>query len=74
MWDEAGAAMSANDDFLNASESEIRSLCQRLLARANSVVLKDQPELQRDLRFAAQLLVQQINREGFRPSGARINP
>jgi hypothetical protein len=58
-----GAAMSADGDFLNASDDEIRNLCQRLLARANSVVLKDQPEQQRDLRFAAQLLLQQINRD-----------
>jgi hypothetical protein len=58
-----GAAVSADDDFLNASESEIRNLCHRLLARANSVLLKDQPEQQRDLRFAAQLLLQQINRD-----------
>jgi hypothetical protein len=55
--------MSADGDFLNASDDEIHNLCQRLLARANSVVLKDQPEQQRDLRFAAQLLLQQINRD-----------
>ncbi len=55
--------MSADGDFLNASDDEIRNLCQRLLARANSVVLKDQPEQQRDLRFAAQMLLQQINRD-----------
>jgi hypothetical protein len=61
--------MSADDDFLNASDDEIRNLCQRLLARANSVVLKDQPEQQRDLRFAAQLLLHQINR-GFPPSAS----
>jgi hypothetical protein len=55
--------MNADEDFFNASESEIRNLCHRLLARANSVLLKDQPEQQRDLRFAAQLLLQQINRD-----------
>jgi len=45
----------------------------RLLARANSVLLKDQPEQQRDLRFAAQLLLQQISRDGFPPDGPWIN-
>jgi hypothetical protein len=55
--------MNADEDFFNASESEIRNLCSRLLARANSVLLKDQPEQQRDLRFAAQLLLQQVNRD-----------
>jgi hypothetical protein len=36
------------------SDSEIRNLCDRLLARANSILPKDQPEQQRDLRLAAQ--------------------
>jgi hypothetical protein len=57
------ADMSVNDDFLNVSDSEIRNLCDRLLARANSILLKDQPEQQRDLRLAARLLVQRINRD-----------
>jgi len=62
--------MSADDDFLNASDDEIRNLCQRRLARANSVVLKDQPEQQRDLRFATLLLLHQINRGGFPPDAS----
>jgi uncharacterized membrane protein YccC len=34
----------------------MRGLAQRLLARANSVLLRDQPEQQRDLRGAADLI------------------
>ncbi len=41
-------------------EKELRSLCDRLLARANSVLLRDQPELQSDLRQAAQWIMKRL--------------
>ncbi len=37
---------------------EMRGLAQRLRARADSVILRDQPEMQRDLQAAASLIEQ----------------
>jgi hypothetical protein len=45
----AGAAMIV-------MESEIAALVERLMARANSILFRDQPDQQPDLRLAARIL------------------
>jgi hypothetical protein len=40
------------------SAAELSALASRLRARAKSVILRDQPEQQRDLRAAAQVIDQ----------------
>jgi hypothetical protein len=44
--------------------AEMRGLAQRLLARAGSVLMQDQPEQQRDLRQAAHLIGQYVSLRG----------
>jgi hypothetical protein len=49
----------ATNDSINTTRAsqltpdEMRGLAQRLRARADSVILRDQPEMQRDLHAAA---------------------
>jgi len=44
-----------------ATAAEIRCLCDRLLARANSVLMVGQPEQAKDMRLAAQILLETIH-------------
>jgi hypothetical protein len=50
--------MADNDHSM--SESEVRRLIERFRARANSIIMRDQPEQQRDLRLAARWMEEKL--------------
>jgi hypothetical protein len=45
---------------LRLTVPEVIALCDRLIARGHSIVMRDQPELQKDLRLAGRVLAHLI--------------
>jgi hypothetical protein len=54
----------ANDRIAPLTAKEMSALANRFEARAASVLLRDQPQLQSDMRLAAQLINEWTGRAG----------